>query len=606
MGQLNRGRLSLALKGAYLLCILMIFLSTPPRPVRAESLSGLEAAVYIRADGSIYPADAPVTTYDKVTYVLTGDIKSSKHGIVVERDNIVIDGNGHNIVGPGDGAGIYLSGRKGVTIRNVNIRGFRQGIYAERLVNGQISGNRIEGNDLGIELIISSYNEIYKNEIKDCSYGIALDDSSYNEIYENEIKDCSYGIYLKDSSNSKVVGNTFINTGLFVIDSYQNTVKDNTVNGKPLVYLEGVSDYVVKEAGQVILVRCRNIRVENLNLSRTTVGVELWETNNSIISRNRIEGNKLGIRLGYSSYNKIYENEIKDCSYGIYLGDSSNNTIFHNDFINNNIQVDGINSLNLWDDGRSGNYWSDYEGPDENRDGIGDKPYIIDGRNRDNYPLMKPFTGSLPQPSPQPPPQGTLPPTLYAAILTAVFCTAIAVLALYRWGKVASRGASVRERRTVVKGGEGGARLTKVGETEVVDPSRIKEYLERLEEPVKPAEKPVAAPLQVLEVSAPALRAGSWGRLRVRVRGRGRVFVEVEGDVDYLAAGEVVEGEGIVEVAVKPKTAGEVPVKVVVKGEGSEESKLTWLKVEAGACPSCGAPIEPGAKYCWRCGAKLE
>jgi ankyrin repeat protein len=23
------------------------------------------------------------------------------------------------------------------------------------------------------------------------------------------------------------------------------------------------------------------------------------------------------------------------------------------------------------------------------------------------------------------------------------------------------------------------------------------------------------------------------------------------------------------------------------------------------ACPNCGAPIEPGAKYCWRCGAKL-
>jgi len=23
-------------------------------------------------------------------------------------------------------------------------------------------------------------------------------------------------------------------------------------------------------------------------------------------------------------------------------------------------------------------------------------------------------------------------------------------------------------------------------------------------------------------------------------------------------------------------------------------------------CPVCGAPVEPGAKYCWKCGAKLE
>jgi hypothetical protein len=30
-------------------------------------------------------------------------------------------------------------------------------------------------------------------------------------------------------------------------------VEDNTVNGKPLVYLEDVSDYKVEDAGQVIM-----------------------------------------------------------------------------------------------------------------------------------------------------------------------------------------------------------------------------------------------------------------------------------------------------------------------------------------------------------------
>ena len=37
-----------------------------------------------------------------------------------------------------------------------------------------------------------------------------------------------------------------------------------------------------------------------------------------------------------------------------------------------------------------GNYWSDYNGTDENNDGIGDTHYPIDSDN-DNYPLMKPF-----------------------------------------------------------------------------------------------------------------------------------------------------------------------------------------------------------------------
>ena len=50
------------------------------------------------------------------------------------------------------------------------------------------------------------------------------------------------------------------------------------MNGKPLVYLENVNDYVVEDAGQVIAVNSNNITVENLNLSYATVGVEFWNT----------------------------------------------------------------------------------------------------------------------------------------------------------------------------------------------------------------------------------------------------------------------------------------------------------------------------------------
>jgi predicted secreted protein len=40
--------------------------------------------------------------------------------------------------------------------------------------------------------------------------------------------------------------------------------------------------------------------------------------------------------------------------------------------------------------GRMGNFWEDYEGNDENLDGIGDEPKIIDKENVDYYPLMQP------------------------------------------------------------------------------------------------------------------------------------------------------------------------------------------------------------------------
>jgi hypothetical protein len=124
-----------------------------------------------------------------------------------------------------------------------------------------------------------------------------------------------------------------------------------------------------------------------------------------------------------------------------------------------------------------------------------------------------------------------------------------------------------------------------------------------------PAQQPAPAAPSIVSVECPGLRAGEWGRLLVRVRGSGTASLSLEGDVEWINP-EVVElsGEAVVEVPVRPRAAGEVPVKVRLESSGSKSSKIVWLKVaeKAGKCPACGAPAEPGAKYCWRCGAKLS
>jgi len=121
-------------------------------------------------------------------------------------------------------------------------------------------------------------------------------------------------------------------------------------------------------------------------------------------------------------------------------------------------------------------------------------------------------------------------------------------------------------------------------------------------------QQPIPATPSILGVECPGLRAGEWGRLLVRVRGSGTATLSLEGDVDWLDPGRVkLSGDAVVEVPVRPRAAGEVPVRVVVRFPSGEDTKITWLKVvgKAGKCPNCGAPVEPGAKYCWRCGAKL-
>ena len=83
-------------------------------------------------------------------------------------------------------------------------------------------------------------------------------------------------------------------------------------------------------------------------------------------------------------------------SYALRLtDDATENIIYHNNFFDNEKQVflpfPYKTKANYWDNEYEGNYWDDYTGTDENHDGIGDTPYVIDLSNQDNFPLMNPY-----------------------------------------------------------------------------------------------------------------------------------------------------------------------------------------------------------------------
>ncbi len=104
-----------------------------------------------------------------------------------------------------------------------------------------------------------------------------------------------------------------------------------------------------------------------------------------------IQNSSIGIRIINCSNITIRNNTFRNLNQGVIIENTSSIIkIFQNNFIDNNINaIDNSDNQTFWDYNGNGNYWSDYNGTDNNRDGIGDTPYII-STSKDHYPLMNP------------------------------------------------------------------------------------------------------------------------------------------------------------------------------------------------------------------------
>jgi parallel beta-helix repeat protein len=223
------------------------------------------------------------------------------------------------------------------------------------------------GNGIGINVTSRSNATIENLEVNKFGVGIIIWESSNNTIFGNTVTKNNVGIGLWQSSGNKISGNVIIaNSGTGIAISGSGTL------------------------------------------------------NNAV--GNYIANNKVGIGFGYGTSNIIAENYIANNEEGIYFGGNppvlgaSNNTLYRNSFINNTKQVNDYHwinsfsspSINAWDNGKEGNYWSDYKykypnATELNSSGIWGTPYVLDQYNKDNYPLMS---------NPLPPPSDITPPAI--------------------------------------------------------------------------------------------------------------------------------------------------------------------------------------------------
>lgn len=164
----------------------LLFISVPMLALNIRSVKS-SGTIYIRSDGSVYPPTAPIQRIGNV-YTFTGNISET---IEVQRDNIVIDGNGYTLQGYAD-YGFYLNDRSGVTIKNTNIMGFFNGVDIFRSRDCTIMGNNIANNYNGIHIHFFCFGITVKdnNITNNDNFGILIyGDSTDNVIYHNNFID---------------------------------------------------------------------------------------------------------------------------------------------------------------------------------------------------------------------------------------------------------------------------------------------------------------------------------------------------------------------------------------------------------------------------------
>jgi parallel beta-helix repeat protein len=154
-------------------------------------------AIYIKGNGSLEPATASIKRVGNI-YTFTGDIINQP--IVVERDNIVLDGASFTLQGNGSHAGIDMSYRVNVTVSNIYIKSFFHGVFSYNSNNNTISENTITGNiESGISLLgardcVISDNLVENNGDGIKCVGVQFGDSCY--VTDNIVRyNSGVGIY---------------------------------------------------------------------------------------------------------------------------------------------------------------------------------------------------------------------------------------------------------------------------------------------------------------------------------------------------------------------------------------------------------------------------
>lgn len=303
----------------------------------------------------------------------------------------VINFSINNYIGYWPSAGINLFRVQNCNISNNYFSGdFSPGIFLNGSNYNIIGNNYLTYNWDGIVLKNSDSNIISDNYFNDCFlYGIKITNSFKNTFIKNNISGWSFGIDSKHADNNsfldnivksnggvvfhfsnnnyfennsfqsgyqfsvkffsskynKMINNTLIEQGLSITGEslehgYTNEINtSNTLNGRPIYYwVNRTNELVPDNSGQIILVNCTDIKIENQSFNDTFDSISLLFSSRITISNNTFDGSYIDFRNSDNNNilnNIIINNTGRGTNIGLDLTLSSNNSIANNTILNN-------------------------------------------------------------------------------------------------------------------------------------------------------------------------------------------------------------------------------------------------------------------------------
>jgi len=270
-------------------------------------------------------------------------------------EDLTVRGSGRDVMHVDAAVQVLECG--GVTLRRLEIRDVLYGIYGARA-----TGLAVEDCDLAGR--VAPLDESGEGN------GIHLWYTSDARIHGNRVEHFLDAIFLSFANGAQVDHNRLQwngRYGLHTMYCQANRLEDNVftlnVAGCALMFSNGLRI-------------ARNDFVHNRG-SRT-YGLLLRDCSAGEFLENRFADNTIAVFMDDSNRNRFAGNLIQDNGWGILLFSScAGNEFAGNNFIQNDypVALDMRRTHNRFDDGASGNYWSENAAYDLDNDGVSDVPY---------------------------------------------------------------------------------------------------------------------------------------------------------------------------------------------------------------------------------------